>query len=69
MNHADLYYYDTIIINNIIYLPHYADKNIYVSPGYGQSHFKEYKKAELVLHKDAKIKKELLWKRAWDKQI
>ena len=35
-------------LHGITYLPHYIEKNVYVSPGYGAENHNEYSANELV---------------------
>jgi len=54
----------TYVIGEVIYLPHYIKKGVYVSPGYGKYHFKEYSAKDLI-QAGAKVKTELLFVRSW----
>ena len=54
----------TFVLNGIPYLPHYNQKNMYVSPGYGKFNFTLYTDKELF-DAGAKIKMEMLWDRSW----
>lgn len=54
----------TFVLNGIIYLPHYNQRNMYVSPGYGKHNFTLYTDKDLI-NAGAKIKIETLWERSW----
>jgi len=61
---AELLPQQCLKFNGIVYLPHYQDKNKFVSPGYGHIHFDTYSGIEL-LALGASIINEALWLRAW----
>jgi len=52
------------VLNGIIYLPHYNERNKYVSPGYGLHNYDLYTEKEL-LSKNAKPEAMMLWLRSW----
>jgi len=61
---CDLYSKKTFVLNGIIYLPHYNERNKYVSPGYGLHNYDLYTEKEL-LSKNAKPEAMMLWLRSW----
>ena len=61
---AELLPQQCLSLAGITYLPHYQDKNKFVSPGYGIVHFDTYSGIEL-LALGASITNEALWPRAW----
>ena len=60
---AELLPQQCLSLAGITYLPHYQDKNKFVSPGYGLLHFDTYSGIEL-LALGASVINEALWLRA-----
>jgi hypothetical protein len=54
-----------LVLNGVLYLPHYRNQDVYVGPGYGKSNFRRYSAGDLIV-KGAYYQPEMLWPRSTD---
>lgn len=59
---AETFEYVAYDLNGVTYLPHYRNKNIFISPGYPRQNMFRYSDKELQMM-GAKPRVEMLWRR------
>jgi len=57
-----------LLLNGVLFVPHYTERDKYVSPGYGKHHMETYT-ADYLLSRGARMQEEVLLDRSWTRRV